>query len=163
MMAPFLLACSFFLIQILTAKAVNIIAFAPFLILLFRSTPMLSCLWTAFFCGLIVDLLSFGPFGVFSLTYTVTCMILYKQRKTLQDDHLVIFSLFNTAFSIIFTTLHIALLFMLGSGFPLNFSLLFVDIILYSFLDGLYALFWFYLPLKFFSSSFFKIFFRKKA
>lgn len=162
-MLTFILAIVFFLIQIFTSKLSFILAFAPFIILLFRSTEELPCLWTAFLCGLAIDLLSSTPFGIFTLGYALTTFILYRQKNYLIDDKSITFFLFNSGFSLIFHSIHVSLLFMMGKSFPLSFSLIFVDILLYCFLDGVYALLWFYFPIKFIKTNPLKVFFRKKA
>lgn len=119
---------------------VGILAFAPFLAIVYNRQAFIPSLWTAALTGLIVDLLSASlPFGIHALNYTLTTALLYRYRHYFVDKPIGL-ALFTGVFSLLSTTFRCLLLLLFGSDLPLNPLGLATDFLLMPLLDGLYAL-----------------------
>ena len=80
--------------------------FSPFLIMACYKKNLQNCLWIAFICGLILDLLSSNSrLGIHAFNYCLTLIVLYPQKRNFFADSLstlpimtFLFSAFSTFF-----------------------------------------------------------------
>lgn len=121
--------------------------FAPFLALLYCRCSRMSSLWIASLCGLFFDLFSSEMrFGMYALSFFVTTLLLYSQKKRFYSDKSLALSLFTFLISMSLTS---SLFIFSRSSFSvsINIKWLASDFILMSFFDALYAFVWFSLPM----------------
>jgi len=120
--------------------------FAPFLIIACYQKPLGSCLWLAFFCGLLLDLFSSGTrFGLHALNFCVTILVLYPQRRNFFADSLSTLPIMTFGFSLFSTLLMASLLYFLESRNVFSWSWIFSDLIFMPILDAFYSFFVFIL------------------
>lgn len=145
----FSLALFFALWGTAVITVVRLLAFAPFLALLYNKTSFVKSLWIASLCGVIVDLLcSELRLGVHALNYCGTTLLLYKQKKHFFEDKALALSLFTLIISIISTALQFFLLSIFGQGLPLSAKLLIADFLIMPLADATYAFLWFTCPMR---------------
>jgi rod shape-determining protein MreD len=131
---------------------VHLLAFSPFLALLYNNTHFIKALWIASLCGLIIDLLSSEfHFGVHALNYCLTTLLLYKQKKHFVEDRALALSLFTVIISIISTLLQFFLISIFDRALPLSGKLILTDLMIMPMADAAYAFIWFTCPLKLFT------------
>ncbi len=146
---PFLLALLAHLYGGIFTKPLHLVAFAPFFAIAMQRLSLQSSLWVGTLVGLFVDLTSSSlRFGFFSLGYTLTCWIAYKQRKHFFDDQSLSLSLYTAFISCLASALQLTFLSFGPSRLPLDLSFLFSDLLIMPLIDGLYAFFWFTCPLQ---------------
>ena len=123
--------------------------FAPFLVFLYYRTPKISCLWAAFWCGFIMDLLSAQVhMGVHALNYCLTTWILYERRRMFFEDSFISVPIMTALFAMITTIIQMMLMKFFGDAAPaVSPSWVFVDVLLMSVVDAIYALVCFSVPL----------------
>jgi cell shape-determining protein MreD len=127
---------------------VRLLAFSPFLALLYNKASFVKALWIASLCGLIVDLLcSEMRLGVYALNYCGTTLLLYKQKRHFYEDKPVALSLFTALISIVSTLLQFFLISIFGQGFTLSAKLLLTDLAIMPLADAAYAYLWFTCPM----------------
>lgn len=145
---PFCLALFALLFGSVFFPNLRLIAFAPFLAITFWKRSFFTSLWIAALSGLIVDLLtSQVRFGLFSLSYCLTALLLYGRAHKFHEQKpfsLVFFSVFISA---VFSLTHALLLALFEGGLPISFLLLSREVFLMSIVDAFYAFFWFTCPL----------------
>jgi len=145
---PFFLALSFALLGTAFFAEVRIWAFAPFLAITHHRVTLIKALWISCFCGFFLDCLSSQfHFGLFSLNHVVVSLLLYKHKKSFFEDKAIAFSLHSTVIAI-FLSSFLLLFSSWSHEISWSLPLVFSDLILMPFLDGLYALLWFTLPLS---------------
>ncbi len=125
------------------------IFFAPILIFLFYNVSFLSILWIAAIFGFIQDLFSSSFFGINAISYLISSMILYREKKYFNDKPINL-SIFTVIFSVIFSVLSPILFFIFDKKINLSITWLITDIVLYPLLDGIYAFLFFAMPILFF-------------
>jgi rod shape-determining protein MreD len=140
----FFLALFIALFQTAFFPNLRLIAFAPFLALLFMRVSLLRALWLGLACGVIMDLLSSQMrFGLYSVNYCLTTLLLYHQRRHFFDDKPLALSLFTVLVAAVSTFIELIL-----RHLPLSGKVIFTNVIAMSFLDGAYAFAWFTCPTK---------------
>ena len=78
----FLLSLFCALVGPVLLPSMRLLAFAPFLVILYTRLPHIQCLWCAFGCGLLIDLLSSNlQLGAHALNYVLITLILFRIRK----------------------------------------------------------------------------------
>lgn len=125
---------------------VHLLYFAP-LLALSRSFSLNVVLWQAALCGAIADLLSSSPFGLNSVSYTLTALFLFRTHKFFNDNPFNL-SLFTIAISQTFYLIYISLSFILGYYIKLTTFSFLTDFMIMPILDAIYAFIWFFCPLK---------------
>lgn len=146
---PFLLSLFAAIFGSVFFPKIHLIAFAPFLAIVFTRKNFVTSLWLACLCGLIIDLLSSQfRFGMHGLNYCLTTILIYHQRKHFFEEKTLALCLFTALVSAVSTTLQFFLLSAFDAGFNFSWSLIVTDFILMSILDGIYAFLWFVMPLK---------------
>lgn len=129
----------------------RLIAFAPFLAIIYTRTTFITSLWAAFACGLIIDLMSSQfRFGIYALNYCLTTVMIYKQKRHFFDDKPLALSIFTTAISSTSTLLQLLLLYVFDNRIPFSWKLVIADLVGMPVLDGAYAFLWFTCMIKLF-------------
>jgi hypothetical protein len=143
----FIVALLLTLFSPVLAPSAKFLFFIPYLIVLFYKHPYFKCLWGAFLCGLIIDLLSSQTrIGLWTLNYTVTTLLLYKQRLNFFGDKQSTLPLMTFLFSLISTGIQWTLLLVFENAFSISFKSVFTDLLFMPFLDSVYAYIIFVLP-----------------
>jgi rod shape-determining protein MreD len=145
---PFFLACFFALFGTALIQEIKLLAFAPFLALLYNRSTFQSSLWVASLCGLIVDLVS-SQFclGLHALNYCMTTVLLYRQRRHFFEDKPLAVCLFTLLISIVSTSVDLLFTALFAGPVPLSGKLLGVELIVMPMLDAVFAYFWFCCPI----------------
>jgi hypothetical protein len=147
---PFFLALAFALLGTALFAEVRLWAFAPFLAIVHHRMTLIKTLWISCICGLFLDCLSSQfHFGLFSLNHVAASLILYRYRKSFFAEKAIAFSLHSTVIAI-FLSFFLLLFSSWSHEISWSIPLLFSDVILMPFLDGLYALIWFTCPISLF-------------
>lgn len=118
------------------------IYFAPILIFLFYRLSFISTLWIATFFGVIQDLLSSSFFGINTLTYLFTSVVLYKEKRFFNEKPINL-AIYTAVFSLIFSIFNPLLFFIFDKKINLTIKWIAADLIMYPVLDGIYALIFF--------------------
>lgn len=119
---------------------------APFLITCYYQKTLVYSLWVAFFCGLVIDLLSsHTKFGIHALIYCTTTFFLYPQKRHFFADHFSTLPIMTYFFSLIAHFSYVVLGVVFGLFKGVNFSFIFPEIFYTSLIDPIYACF-FLLP-----------------
>lgn len=146
---PFILALCVALLGTCLFPSVRLIAFAPFLALLFMRANFLSALWISALTGLLLDIFtSQMRFGSYSFCYCLTALFTYHQRRHFFADKPLALSLYTALIACVCTLLELVMQ-SAGSG-KLAFTarLILVDVIGMSLVDAIYAFVCFTLPMK---------------
>jgi rod shape-determining protein MreD len=128
------------------APGLRLLYFAPFLILLFYQKSLPYSLWCAFFCGLMIDLVSVQPpFGFYACNYTLASAIIWYQKRHFFADHLSTLPIMTFLFSFTATLLEVIFLYFFGAHVSLGLQWIFSDLFVMPAGDALYAFLWFIL------------------
>lgn len=118
----------------------RILFFAPFLVIAYYNQTLRSCLWLSLLCGFLIDLLSSQHrLGLFALNYCLTTLFLYQQKKHFFQDNPTTFPLMTFFFSVLSTSIHIALLMFFGKPLFLTSDFFTQDLIRLPLYDAFYA------------------------
>jgi len=124
--------------------------YIPLLAFFSLSFSMPISLTGAIFSGLVLDLLTSTPFGLFALNYSIATLILYRFKRFFKKDP-ISFCLYTMTYSILCIFFESFLIYVLGNITHLSslltatiYSMLIVPI-----LDLLYAFLFFALPIKY--------------
>ena len=146
---PFSLALTAALFCGVGLPALHLSFFAPFLALAYYTAPLSRSLWISLGCGVILDLISSEfRFGLLTLTWVVTTLLIYKQKKHFFEDKPLALSLFTAVIAAVSTAVQLTLISCFDRGLPVSFLSSCTDTLLMSAVDGLYAFLWFTCPLK---------------
>lgn len=149
---PFALALFFALFGSALFPTLHLMAFSPFLALLYNRCCFFVSLWIASLCGLIVDLLSSEfRLGNHALSYCLSTLMLYRYKKHFFDDKPLALSLFTVLISSIMTIFQLLLIAIFDRALPLSGKLFVTDLLLMPIADALYAFLWFSCPLLLYS------------
>lgn len=144
----FSLACFCALFGTTFLAEIRLLAFTPFFAILYHRVNFSKALWISFFCGLLLDMLSSQfRFGLFALSHVFVSFLLYKQKKHFFEEKAIALSLYSILISFCLSSF-LLLFSCLSHEITCSWPLLFSDLILMPFLDGLYAFFWFTCPLS---------------
>jgi hypothetical protein len=129
----------------------SIAFFIPFLVIVLYQKPLMTCLWIAFACGLILDMLQTGiRFGLFGLNYVLCIALLYSKKHHFFGDRISTLPLMTFFLAFLSITLQLVLLYIFQQGFSLSWGLLIYELGILPFEDAIYAFLFFVLPLWFF-------------
>lgn len=127
--------------------AIRLWFFAPFLIMACYQIPLSSCLWLAFFCGLILDLLtSQTHLGIHALAFCLTLMLLYNQKRNFFADSLTTLPIMTFLFSCIASLMMAILLYAVEVKFIFSWYWILTDLLLMPSADAAYAFFCYIFP-----------------
>jgi rod shape-determining protein MreD len=144
----FSLALFFALCGTVLLPHVRLLAFSPFLAILYNQTRFVKSLWIGSLCGLAVDLLcSEFRLGIHALNYCLTTLLLYKQKKHFFEDKALALSLFTVIISVVSTLLQFFLISVFDHALPLSGKLLVTDLMIMPLADAIYAFLWFTCPM----------------
>jgi len=132
---------------------IKLLAFAPFLAILYNTVTRPTALWIALLCGLGVDLLSSElRLGLHALNYCLTTLLLFKHKRHFFDDKPLSLSLFTLLISAVSTLLQILLIALFEHTLPLSGQLLITDLVIMPLVDAIYAFLWFSCPIMLYLS-----------
>ena len=122
-------------------------AFTPVIIIAFYSRSFLNCLWMALACGLVLDLLGAQQhLGIYAMTYYLSTLILYNQRRYFFEDQITTLPVMTALFSAISTVVVVLALYLLETGIPISWKWIVFDLIIMSLVDAAYAFLCFQVP-----------------
>lgn len=125
----------------------RIMAFAPCLVIIFYQKPLLTSLWIATVCGLLLDLLSsHSHLGLFSVSFCLTTALLYGQQKHFFADSISTLPLMTFFFSVISTTIQAMMLYAFEGKNVFSWSWATTDLLIMPLLDATYGFICFQLP-----------------
>ena len=121
--------------------------FAPFLAILFYRVNFSQALWISFFCGLAMDVLSSQfKFGLIALTHTITGLLLYGQKKHFFEEKAIALSLYSVLISGFLSLFLLVFSSLSEKQIAITLPMLFSNLIVMPFLDGIYTFIGFALP-----------------
>ncbi|MBM3192349.1 MAG: hypothetical protein FJZ63_06855 [Chlamydiae bacterium] len=124
-----------------------LLAYAPYLSLVFLKRPLKNLLWQSLFCGLSIDILQSSlPFGYSALIYLIVSLILYKQKWVFFHDKLLSLAFFSSLFSLLHSLLQILFFDLTKKNLLFSWKTLLSELLLMPLGDGLYAFLAFTLP-----------------
>jgi rod shape-determining protein MreD len=124
--------------------------FVPLLIVSFYYFSKTPCLWISLGIGLCFDLISSQyHFGIYGLTFTVTSWFLYDKKPIFIEESIFSLSLMTFLYASLSRVLLLLTLNFFDEGFEFSWNWFSQDIIMLSFYDALYALFWFMIPMRY--------------
>lgn len=97
--------------------------------------------------GILVDLLSDFPLGLFPISYTLAALILFRFRNWFLYDRPIHLAACASFASLLVSLLQLFFLFLFDRRVPVSGQWFLVDWIATSMIDGIYALVWFSGPL----------------
>ena len=123
----------------------------PFLIISFYQKTYITCLWYAFSCGLILDLvLSQERFGLYGLNFTIAAALLHPQKRHFFADSLSTLPIMTTLFSMISTLIQVILMNGLERDLSLGWKWVATDLFFMPIFDGVYSFALFVAPFALF-------------
>lgn len=127
--------------------SLHVMAFAPCLVILFYQKPLLTCLWIASICGLLVDLLSSHThLGLYALNYCLVTAVLYGQQRHFFADRPSTLPLMTLFFSTLSTLFQGVFLYIFEKENIFSWPWIAADLIVLPVLDSIYAFVCFLLP-----------------
>ncbi len=145
---PFSIACFFALFGTALFPPIKLLAFSPFLALLYNKANIQRSLWIASLCGLVIDVLSSEfRLGIHALNYCLTTFLLYKQKKHFFEDKPLALCLFTLLISVVSSIVLLLLISIFDKALPLSKGLLITDLALMPILDTVYAFVFFCCPM----------------
>lgn len=122
------------------APRVNLLYFAPFLIVSYYQKKLLPCLWYAAGCGLILDILSSEVrIGFFALSFSLTTLVLYQQKQYFFADNASTLPIMTYLFSALATAIHMVLAYALAGGAFLSAEWIVTDLVFLPIGDAAFA------------------------
>lgn len=127
--------------------SLRLMYFFPYLIIILYNRPLSQCLWAAFGCGLIVDLLSSDArFGINALNYCVTMLMICNIKHYFFADRISTLPAMTFFYSFLSTVVSVTIAQIFQHPFPLTIKWIFCDLVLMPSLDAAYAFTFFILP-----------------
>lgn len=150
----FAITCMMLLICNVWLLHLHLVYFAPFIALTYYEKSKISALWYSVLCGFIMDCLSSqAHFGLFTLNYCLTTMLLYELKPLFFADRLTTIPVISSCFAATTTILQFILIDIFGGAFNFTLQWLIIDVLLMSIVDGIYGLICFALPLTYIKSE----------
>ena len=147
----FALATAILFLQGVNLPGVPMNAYVPWIALLVLRYPdakdFFKPLLGGAAAGILVDLLSDFPLGLFPISYTLAAAILFRFRNRFLYEcpiHLMVFASFA---SLLAASLQLFFLFLFDRRVPVSGQWIIIDWLATSLIDGVYALIWFSGPL----------------
>ncbi|MBY0528712.1 MAG: hypothetical protein K2P51_00810 [Rhabdochlamydiaceae bacterium] len=137
---PFFLSLFFTAFGTVFFPQIRLIAFAPFLALLYSRAPFLFSLWISAIAGLCIDLFgSQSRFGLYALNYCLTTFILYKHKRHFFEDKPIALSCFTAIISSLSTLLQLCLSSIFDQAIPFSWKFVSFDLLMMPCIDALFA------------------------
>lgn len=144
----FLLGAIALFIQTILFSHFVLIVFAPWIALCVLKESGIKPLYLSFCAGVFMDLLSDDPMGLHALNYTITALFLFRYRFFFSLESPFHFALFTALAGFSSTLLQLFLLFLFDRRVPFTGEWALADLFIMPFADAVYALLWFFYPLK---------------
>jgi hypothetical protein len=125
----------------------NLVFFAPFLIVASNKFSLSASLWLALFSGLCIDFFSSCFFGSSAINYLIALYLFYPMRKRFNEE-LPSLALSMALFSLFFGFVQLFLFMVLARSSTPFLSSLLTILLLLPVTNALYTLLWFVFPLK---------------
>lgn len=133
--------------------SLHIFYFAPFLVAIYYQYRLIASLWASLLCGLIVDIFSADVFfGINSLAYTVSTLLLYDRRRYFFSDRPTTLPLMTCFFSQLVTFIMFTTSYFFEKKIKISWDLFTTDFVLMPLADGLFAFVIFILPFQLFGA-----------
>jgi len=146
---PFAAALFMALFRTAFLPHVHLMAFAPFLAIVYQRKRFNQAIWIAFGSGIIMDLItSQSRLGLFTINFLLTTFCLYRQKRHFFEDHLFTLSLFTFFISALSTFIQFILLSMFDHPPKCSIRFICTEFMLMPLFDALYAWIWFIGPMK---------------
>jgi hypothetical protein len=127
----------------------HLMAFAPFLGLLYQKKRFIPSLYGAFACGLIMDLISSElRFGLFAFSYLLVTCLFYRYKRHFFEDNAFSLSLFTALISFAASLIHLFFLACFATKVAFSIKFIGTDLIFMPLLDAIYAFLWFTCPMR---------------
>ncbi len=139
-----------------------VLAFSPYLAILYRRKGLIHALWMSTLCGLILDLLSTAPFGLYAMEMALLSACMFRFRIYFVDKPIGLSS-YTALISLVFTIFSRFALMIYDPILPFTFQGFVTDFLLLPLGDAFYAFLFFSCPLllyRWFKSKFQKLYFR---
>jgi len=145
----FFISLFFILFGPLFIPKLHLFYFSPYLVICLYQHSKLALLWRAFACGVLLDLLSSGPFfGFSSLEFCCICWLLHGQIRNFFEDKLSTLPLMTFLFSFLLTCTSLVLTLFFGNHYTLSCTWIITNLVSMPFIDATYALLVFSLPFR---------------
>lgn len=129
------------------APTLRILYFLPFLIITMYQKTLIASLCYALGCGLIFDLLTADlHFGMHALSYSLTMLILYEQKKNFFSDNVSTLPIMTFFFSVLLTLIDSALFYALQQPPVLSRQWIGCNLFMMPCFDALFAFVFFIAP-----------------
>jgi rod shape-determining protein MreD len=129
------------------SPSLRLFFFTPFLIIACYQLLLPSCLWLAFFCGLILDLITANAhLGIHALAFCLTLLLLYPQKRNFFSDSLSTLPIMTFLFASLASLMVTLILYTVEMKHGLSWHWALTDLILMPAADAVYAFCCFILP-----------------
>lgn len=128
-------------------SSLHINAFAPLLAILSYRFSLTKALWTACFCGIIMDCISSDiHFGLYSCIFVFVEALAFWQKQNFFEDKAFAFIVFSILLAMITTLSQRTIVNLLGSPIPNSGLTMASEFLGGSLIDAAYTLIWFVFP-----------------
>lgn len=143
----FILATITLFLQNILFAPVTLLSYIPFITLIVLTKTSPKTLYLAAISGSIVDLLSNDPMGVHTLSYCLLAHLMTRLKRYFSYDKIPHFALATWISSFLCTILQMLLLFIFDRKIPFSGQWTLIDLFFMPFLDAIYAIIWFSIPI----------------
>ncbi|HPE84803.1 MAG TPA: hypothetical protein PLO43_01315 [Chlamydiales bacterium] len=120
--------------------SMRLLAFAPFLVILYTRLALIQCLYCAFGCGLLIDLLSSSmQLGTHALNYVLITLLLFRIRRFFFAHKPVALALFTALFSLLSCCMQLIIMAFYDQHIPFGLAGFLSDFVIMPIADGIYA------------------------
>lgn len=128
--------------------SLRLVYFAPLQAFLFIRAPLNFSLWISLFIGLFLDCSTTSlPFSVHTIVCSVMTLLLHGRKKHFFEEKIFSWVLYSSLISFLYTALLFFCTLIAGTPLPLSLRSFFSDMVIMAFIDGIYTLVWFTLPM----------------
>lgn len=128
--------------------SLRLVFFAPVQAFLFIRAPLLFSLWISLWIGFFLDCSTTAlPFGVHTIVCSVITLLLHGRKKHFFEEKIFSWVLYTSLISFLYTSLLFFCTLLFGTPLALSLRSFFSDMVVMSFIDGIYTLIWFTLPM----------------
>lgn len=128
-------------------SSLNLLFFAPFLVITYYQKSLPTCLGWSMGCGAVLDLLAPYPhFGVYALCFSAATLLLYGRKHRFFVDRLSTLPLMTFFFSILVGIFHLMVVNLFEQRISPSWQWAKGDLLVMPFFDALYAFTLFILP-----------------
>jgi rod shape-determining protein MreD len=147
----FFLASAVLFLQGVDLPSISINAYIPWIAITILRAPkqknFLKPLFGSAGAGILLDLLSDSPLGLYPICYTVTAAFFFRFRNRFHYDQPLQLALFSSLLSLFTSGVQIFILFLFDRRVPLSGEWFLINWLSSSLIDGIYSLLWFSGPL----------------